>query len=243
MSSPTVQSWIHHHIVSIGYSGTDNLEVMEEAVNYNRTLLGFVTQYLAPGQRILDFGAGIGTFAGWIANQRYAVECVEPDVRQRKVIAERGLKTFANLAEVPDANADLIYTLNVLEHIDDDRGTIELLRRKLRIGGTLIIYVPAFPALYSSMDAKVGHVRRYTLNDLRHKVVSCDLTLVRAEYVDSLGFFVSLVYQAIGSKTGEINRKALHAYDRYLFRLSRFADRGLKRFFGKNLLLVGRRDN
>ena len=43
-----------------GYTGVDNLEIMEEAKNYNAFLRALVTAQAAPKYRILDFGAGSG---------------------------------------------------------------------------------------------------------------------------------------------------------------------------------------
>jgi predicted SAM-dependent methyltransferase len=158
------------------------------------------------------------------------------------MIRAQGLTTFADLKGIDDDSIDVVYTLNVLEHIVDDVGAIEVIRRKLRVGGTLLIYVPAFPLLYSRMDAKVGHVRRYRLAELHNKVTNAGLTVTRLEYVDSLGFLMTLAYRACGSKSGDINPRALRAYDRFIFPLSRLADHTLKRVVGKNLLLVAKRE-
>ena len=73
---------------------------------------------------------------------------------------------------MPDASFNYIYTLNVLEHIEDDAAALRSLHAKLTDGGKLLIYVPAFPVLYTSMDAKVGHVRRYTRDTLMTRVTA-----------------------------------------------------------------------
>ncbi len=224
------------------YTGTDNLEAMKEAVNYNRFLAALVAGEARPGERLLDFGAGVGTFAHALAAQGHRVECVEPDAGQRHSIEEQGLRAHPSLDAIDDASVDLAYTLNVLEHIEDDRAAIHALADKLRIGGRLVVYVPAFQALYTSMDRKVGHLRRYRRNDLRAKVAAAGLQVLRAEYVDSLGFFATLAYRLVGSDTGEIDRSALRAYDRYAFPVSRAADVVLRYVLGKNALVVARRD-
>ena len=51
------------------YTGTDNLEAMKEAVNYNRFLAALVAGEARPGERLLDFGAGVGTFAHALADR------------------------------------------------------------------------------------------------------------------------------------------------------------------------------
>jgi 2-polyprenyl-3-methyl-5-hydroxy-6-metoxy-1,4-benzoquinol methylase len=96
------------------YSGTDNLEVMAEAVNYNKFLLTLIFSYAKRGDRIVDFGAGIGTFARELAQNGYRVHCIEPDTRQAQVITAAGLSVSASLEEVEDESVDYLYSLNVL---------------------------------------------------------------------------------------------------------------------------------
>jgi SAM-dependent methyltransferase len=175
-----------------GYTGTDNLEVMKEAVNYNRWLVDLIKRHARHADRILDFGAGVGTFAIALRDDGYAVDCVEPDAAQRAIIAAEGLTAWADIADVADASVDFVYTFNVLEHIDDDLQALRLVASKLRRGGRLLVYVPAFPLLYTSMDRKVGHVRRYRQADLRAKVVACGLDVDETAYVDSIGFVATL---------------------------------------------------
>ena len=153
-----------------------------------------------------------------------------------------GLRAHGDIAEIPDAGIDFAYSLNVLEHIDDDVAAIRALARTLRPGGRLLIYVPAFPLLYTSMDRKVGHVRRYRQRDLRTKVAAAGLTVTKAQYVDSLGFLATLAYRMLGSDTGDIDRNALRTYDRYVFPVSRAADGVLRYVLGKNALVIARRD-
>ncbi len=227
---------------SPGYTGADHLEVMREAVNYNRALLDLVKAHARASDRLLDFGAGTGTFAIALAAEGYDVECVEPDPAQRAAIEAAGLRAHGDLAAIPAASVDCVYTLNVLEHIEDDLATVRALGDRLVRGGRLVVYVPAFQVLYTSMDRKVGHVRRYRRTDLRAKVETAGLTVLRSEYVDSLGFAATLAFRAFGSKSGDIDRDAVRAYDRYAFPLSRRLDRALNRVVGKNVLLVAQRN-
>jgi hypothetical protein len=43
---------------------------------------------------------------------------------------------------------------------------VQQLAHALRPGGSVILYVPAFEALYSDFDRRIGHHRRYTKHDL-----------------------------------------------------------------------------
>lgn len=221
------------------YTGTGNLEAMVHAVNYNRFLVDAVVCALKAGNEpILDFGAGVGTFAMDLRLRGIDPICVEPDEAQRRVLIKRGLRATPSLDSLPDDSIGGAYTLNVLEHINDDVGALRDLRMKMRKGSRLFIYVPAFQILYSSMDELVGHVRRYRVAELRAKVESAGFVVQDSRYADCIGFGAALLYRLSDRSGGNINESALKAYDRVAFPLSRAFDRiGVSRLFGKNVML------
>jgi SAM-dependent methyltransferase len=141
---------------------------------------------------------------------------------------------------LPKSAFALIYSLNVLEHIDDDLGTLESLKAYLKPGGTLLLYVPAFQVLYSAMDRRVGHVRRYRRSELVRLLVQAGYSVDSARYVDSLGFLAALAYRVLGSDDGSIDRRALVFFDRWIFPMSVILDRVLGRWFGKNVIVLAR---
>jgi SAM-dependent methyltransferase len=220
------------------YTGTVNLEVMSDAVNYNRFLTELVLSQAKLGDRILDLGAGIGTFAERISKQGFNVCCVEPDPSQAAVITNLRLSVFNDLSQIENNSLDYVYTLNVLEHIEDDRAILCELYSKLKPSGRLLIYVPAFQILYSSMDQKVGHYRRYTRKGLNSIVTQAGFNVIETRYADSLGFFATILYKLVGDNTGMVNTRALIMYDRFVFPLSRIVDILLGAVIGKNVLLV-----
>jgi SAM-dependent methyltransferase len=222
------------------YTGTGNLEVMKEAVNYNRYLLDLINKHAGDATRIIDFGAGSGTFAVPTARAGFDVTAVELDEDLRAHLARLGLRAVARAAELPAASFDYAYTLNVLEHITEDVAALRELRVALKPGARLLVYVPAFPVLYSSMDAKVGHVRRYKRDTLARSVAAAGFTIERVEYADSIGFFATLAFRLTDRGTGEIDPRMLKLYDRVVFPVSRALDRVSRRWFGKNLVLVAR---
>jgi SAM-dependent methyltransferase len=222
------------------YTGTDNLEVMADATNYNDYLLSLILAHARKGMCMVDFGAGIGTFARRLAEAGYQVHCIEPDPQQAAHIAAAGLSVLASIDELKDGSIDYLYTLNVLEHIEDDAPCLQQMRRKLKPGGMLLIYVPAFQALFSSMDRKVGHFRRYTRFGLIKKLQAQDFDVIRARYVDSIGFFASLLFRLLGNSSGTLNRGTLVFYDRIVFPISRLCDCAFGRLFGKNVMVLAR---
>lgn len=223
------------------YTGVDNLEVMQEAVNYNRYLLNTVRKYAPARARVLDFGAGGGQFAAPLKAQGMDVTALEPDQLLQQRLRAQGLPVVGSLDELPNGSFDYIYTLNVLEHIEEDAAVLRSLREKLTNGGRLLIYVPAFPVLYTSMDAKVGHVRRYTRECLMTTVIAAGFQIDRVAYADSLGFFATLAFKLSGNKQGNVSLGALKLYDRAIFPISRALDLISRRWLGKNLLLIATR--
>jgi SAM-dependent methyltransferase len=210
-----------------------NLEAMEEAERYNRFLLGLVLP-LARGKRVLDFGAGSGTFARRLIAEGVDVTCVEPDAELLKDV-------HRDTAGLADQSFDLVYSFNVLEHIQDDRAALAELRRLLKPGGRLVLYVPAFMVLYSAMDRQVGHLRRYRRRPLKRVVEGAGFVVDGVRYADSLGFVAALAFRALGPSSGELKPGAVRLYDRCIFPLSRALDLAFGRVAGKNIVLYAHR--
>lgn len=218
------------------YEGTENLEAMLHARNYNEFLHQLVASVAAGKGTALDFGAGIGTFAEGLRGRVGRLQCLEPDPAQAARLRSAGFEVCDSLDAVPDRSIDVAYTLNVLEHIADDRAVLMELRKKLKAGGRLLVYVPAFALLFSDMDRLVGHERRYSLSELTEKLETAGFRVELACHADVIGFFASLVYKLLGRGGGRLDKRSVVFYDRFLFPLSRWLDRwGASRWFGKNV--------
>jgi SAM-dependent methyltransferase len=128
------------------------------------------------GERVLDAGAGIGTFTEILVRDRHRVDVLETDVAFVEHIRTRfkgndsvsvyqgSLTDPAALAGIPEV--DSVLCLNVLEHIEDDVSAMRNLLERTRPGGKLIALVPAYPRLFNKMDKAVGHYRRYGKGEL-----------------------------------------------------------------------------
>jgi SAM-dependent methyltransferase len=223
------------------YSGNDNLEVMRDAVRYNTFLASLVTsRRISPPVNALDIGAGTGTLSELVRNTTgWNVVCMEPDASQAAVLQEKGFIVHASPESLSGEQFDFIFSFNVLEHIEDDKTAVITWSKWLKPDGLLLIYVPAFQQLFSSMDRKVGHFRRYRRETLTQVVVDAGLKPVQvARYADSLGFFVTWLYKLLRRETGDIHRPSFIVYDRFLFPVSRLADILLHRWLGKNVFII-----
>jgi SAM-dependent methyltransferase len=76
----------------------------------------------------------------------------------------------------------LLGMFDVLEHIDDDVGTLRLLFEVLEPGGVLVLTVPAHPFLFDEMDAIAHHRRRYRRPELRDKLRAAGFRVLRLSH-------------------------------------------------------------
>lgn len=189
---------------------------------------------------VLDFGAGIGTLSQvFLARTGIRPDTVELDQMQREILVSRGFKAYRSL-ESTSRRYTLIFTSNVLEHIEDDVATLRSLHEHLDENGILAIYVPAFMLLWTSLDDQVGHYRRYRIGELTEKLNRAGFQVSTARYCDSLGFILAILFKFIGSKDGEPSTMALRIFDRYLLPISKAGDFFSSRIAGKNVLIVAR---
>lgn len=233
------------------YHGKDELIVSENSLpNYNRFIVeSFINSSKLNNLdvvekslfRTLDFGAGYGALAIiWREKTRQDIECLEIDPEQIDVLKTRGFIAWNSVSEIKN-KFRFIYSSNVLEHIEDDGKCLRELTTLLEPGGRIGIYVPAFMLLFSDLDRSVGHYRRYRKKDLIKKAEGAGLTVIKCQYVDSIGFFASLLIKILGWKsTGNIgSAKSLKMYDSVIFPVSRYLDRlTFGKVFGKNLILI-----
>jgi len=84
-----------------------------------------------------------------------------------------------NLSEVDDT-FDVIFMMEVLEHIEDDRAAIETVAGLLKRGGTLLLSVPANPKWFGPSDRYAGHYRRYERQQLMALIQSAGFKVTRA---------------------------------------------------------------
>ena len=222
------------------FAGAEILQLANVLPNYNRSIAVMAFRYGAGARDVLDFGAGIGTLSESVRQLGLTPLCLEPDARQRAELERRGFRTVAELSDVADASLDFIYSSNVLEHIEDDVAVLIQLRRKLRPGGRLFLYVPAFQSLYSAMDRAVGHHRRYERSSLRLKLADAGFVVEDLYYADVLGYFVTRVFKAIGGGTGQINPLTLGIYDRLIFPVGQVIEKAVRVPVGKNVVAVAR---
>lgn len=222
------------------YSGVDLLEALGDAHNYNDYLTSLI-RGSTDARDLVDFGAGLGTFAKRLRLAGYRVVCIEPDSFQRERLLEQGFEAIADIASLRDNSAPFIFSLNVFEHIKNDSEAVKQIYQKLHPGGLLLAYVPAFQCLWSSLDDMVGHYRRYRHRTLQQLVHAEGFVIERTRYADSLGFIATFVFRLLRKKSDSLTASSIRFYDRWIFPTSLLLDSVLDRFVGKNVYVICRK--
>jgi len=191
--------------------------------------------------RILDAGCGGGAVLAELATLGTAVGLEpSPSSRARALARGAGEVVDGDLARLPfaDDEFDLATTLDVLEHLDDDRGALAELRRVVRPGGALVVTVPAHPRLWSRHDELNHHRRRYTRASLRAAALDGGWRVERLTHINSLLLPVAAVLRRFDRGDGlEIPAEPLNRALELPLELERAAIRaGVSFPFGLSLL-------
>ncbi|MBC7463017.1 MAG: methyltransferase domain-containing protein [Actinobacteria bacterium] len=235
----------------VEYSGHQELKATEEGlIGYSTDIVRNLAKKMGirKSERrdisILEFGAGSGFLADiWRNELGTTPDCCEIDPLLITEIKSRGLVCYTDIGTLPK-KYEYIYTSNVLEHIEDDERVLKDLYQALTSSGTIGIYVPAFPFLFSGMDVAVGHVRRYRRKELISKVQRAGFEVKSCHYADFIGYFASIALKIVGFKgrTNLGSTGSLKFYDSWVYPLSRVLDNaGFKYLVGKNLILIARK--
>lgn len=155
--------------------------------------------------RILDVGCGTGANLLMLAEYGDA-EGVDVAEDALAFCRERGLDKVRLGAgeELPyeDGTFDLVTALDVVEHMDDDLAGLREMRRVLRPGGRVLLFVPTFMFLWGLQDEVSNHRRRYRLPELRRVLEQAGFEIERTTYANITFFLPILVMRQLMRLTG-----------------------------------------
>ena len=155
--------------------------------------------------RILDVGCGTG--ANLLMLSKYGdAEGVDVSEDALAFCRERGLeKVRLGAAEELPYEAgefDLVTAFDVVEHMDDDLAGIREMRRVLRPGGRVLLFVPTFMFLWGLQDDVSNHRRRYRLPELRRVLEEAGFEIERTTYANITFFLPILMVRKLMRLTG-----------------------------------------
>jgi SAM-dependent methyltransferase len=144
--------------------------------------------------RILEGGAGTGGNLALLSGFG-EVEAMELDAAAREhanaksagsVVVRAG--AFPNEVPFAPGSFDLVCLFDVLEHVEQDVETLQVLRGLLRPGGRILLTVPAYRFLWSAHDEFLLHKRRYTAGELATKARAGGLKVRKISYFNTVLF-------------------------------------------------------
>ena len=185
--------------------GSHILARLSRAPRFNAWLADTIKPYC--GDRVLEIGSGVGNIAKKLMpRSHYVASDINPLYLQTlsNLGADRPYMkvAFCDVTDVksfPDNEQfDTVISLNVIEHIDDDRAALNNIKSRLASKGRAIVLVPQGPRNFGTLDEVLGHRRRYTRESLTKLASDC-------------GFEVReiLEFNRIGSAAWYLNGKLL----------------------------------
>jgi SAM-dependent methyltransferase len=228
------------------YPGLE-LAAMDLADNYHRWILDTFRPYL--GARVIEVGAGIGSVSRAILTHTSISQftALEPAENLYPILSHRlqgdlrahAIRAYLEELELRES-VDSLVAVNTMEHIKDDAHFLRCAHRALVSGGTLLLFVPALPRLYGSLDREFGHFRRYLKPGLAAQMDAAGFHVELLRYMNFpgiLSWFVS--GRILRRKT--IPPSNVKFYDRVIVPIVRRLESIVSPPLGQSLLAIGRR--
>lgn len=167
---------------------------------------------LAP-RHILDVGAGSGFFSRHLLSATGAQSALCVDIGYASERDERAAgKPVLYRRDTGPTDCDLALMMDVLEHVDDDRGLVRHYAAKVPAGAHFLVTVPAFRFLWSGHDVFLEHKRRYRLAEIEAVMRDAGLGVVRGAYYFGLVFPLAAAVRLATRRTTE-PRSSLKNHD------------------------------
>jgi len=148
----------------------------------------YLTRHVVrPDDSVLDFGCGTGHLVRFLKEKRINAFGVErSDAARESAERHHGLRLRATLDEVADESADVVTMIEVIEHLPDPLAELDMIRRKIRRGGTIFMTTPNRKGLRARLEggnwreaSKKFHVVLFDLSSLQALLHSAGFRRVR----------------------------------------------------------------
>lgn len=149
-------------------------------------IIGLLNKYFDKARYTIDVGGGNGFTTSKEMKAGYKVALLEPTICACANAKKRGIEDIycgtLDDESIVDDSLEQFTLLDVLEHIEDDKKFLQLIRKKLVLGGIGLITVPALGSLWSSEDVEAGHYRRYNLREIESLIKEAGYELLYGNY-------------------------------------------------------------
>lgn len=168
----------------------------------NNCILEVIRQ-IQPKGKIVEIGGGNAFVSKGIQDAGYKVIVVEPDINgilnaKFRGISELVCSSFADL-KFSDEKIENIGLFDVLEHIENDNEFLCKIHNQLSIDGFFFITIPTNKYIYSVEDEHDGHYRRYTISEIKNKLINNGFEVVYSSYFFSYLLFPIFLFRTLPS--------------------------------------------
>jgi ubiquinone/menaquinone biosynthesis C-methylase UbiE len=169
-----------------------------------------VRSHMKKGKVILDVGCGTGanlksfSGAGIVVGTDLSMEALK---FCRSRVINPLVKCSADRLPFKSGSIDTVTALDVLEHLDKDKKSMDEINRVLKLKGTLIATVPAHMFLWHRHDILLHHKRRYSINEFKTKLLSSGFDIKKVSYWNFTLFPLAAMYKFLNndSDTNRMN--------------------------------------
>ena len=221
---------------------------MALAQNYYQWIMSQFRQHL--GKVVCELGPGIGTFSTLLLQEDiHQLILVEPSSNlipnlyqrfsgeARVFVAEGEIE--AHTERLGRAGVETVVVVNVLEHVEDDRRTLATIGKILPSGGKFLLFAPALPVLFGSLDEAFGHWRRYRKAELEVKATEAGFQILDLKFMNLPGIISWFVAGRI-LRWRALSPRMVQSYDRWIVPIAMAIENRLSPPIGPSLMLIAR---
>lgn len=210
-------------------------------------LVGALSPNSLPDFRILDAGCGTGQMLQHLTRHGHAIGVdSSPDAIHFAASRDVDRLVLGSIFDLPFApdSFDCVLSLDVIEHVDEDRQLVQHLYSVVKPGGHLIVTVPAFQVLWSEHDEVNWHKRRYRAGQLERLLRETGLEIERLTYCNTALFLPILAARKLKNLRSRLRlrRNGADPPDSDLTELPRPLNEGLFRVMQAERRFMARRN-
>ncbi len=201
--------------------------------------------------KLLDFGCGSGLFVSELAKKGFDSHGIDISDEAVRFGELQGIKNLgvidSHKINFADNTFDVVMTLDVLEHLEDESWALKEIERVLKPDGVFIVMVPAYMFLWGVQDEASHHYRRYTKSWLLREInKSTSFKKLRSTYFNTFLFLPIAGFRIISKLFGIKGRESdfdlnSPTLNKILFSIFNFERKVLKKIsfpFGVSILAV-----
>lgn len=239
-----------HGTATFNPSSFERLKKAEERFFWfqvrRRWIFDRIKRFIPPPAGLIEIGCGTGNVSRFLSQKGYSVTGCEyyHEAIETAWQGFRMVQGDANKLPFKDGGFDVVGLFDVIEHFQDDTALLKEAVRVVKRGRIVVITVPAREELWSHIDDRALHKRRYTKERFKEIFSEVKLNPLCLEYM-FMSLYLPMKYVRRENKRDNnhfrINRLT-NTILKVLFNTERFISKTLPLPIGTSLIAIARKD-